>query len=121
MTTSAPSYSPRYGLAFSRFIAPAQQTPAAWRLLLGFLLILAIYALGIAQLVFGAVLVTGMDSASFMASIQIPKTPATTYFVLATFIPLLIGVFTAAAVLHGRGPATLIGPAAKTVRHFGIA
>ena len=121
MTAPAPTYSHRHNLAFSRFILPAERAPQAWKLLLGIVLILVIYALGIAQLVFGAVLITGTSADVFMSMIQVPKTPGTTYFVLATFIPLLIGIFTAAAVIHGRGPMSLIGPPGKTLRHFGVA
>lgn len=108
-------------LAFARYIAPAERYPQAWRLFLGLLLILAIYALGIAQLVFFATLFTGMDTGTFMSMLAAPKTPATTFFVLATFVPLLVGVFTAVAVLHGRSPATLFGPPAKVMREAGIA
>ena len=121
MTAPAPTYSHRHNLAFSRFILPAERAPQAWKLLLGIVLILVIYALGIAQLVFGAVLITGTSADVFMSMIQVPKTPGTTYFVLATFIPLLIGIFTAAAVIHGRGPMSLICPPGKTLRHFGVA
>lgn len=111
----------RYPLAFARFIAPARRYPQAWRLLLGLVLTAVVYALGVAQLILLALLVTGGEFQVFLTTLTTPKTPGNVLFLLSTFLPMMIGVFTAAAVLHNRGPGTLIGPAAKVLREGGIA
>ncbi len=97
---------------FQQYVAPARARPAVWRTALGVCLCLAVYA-AINGAVFAALAVMlgpgGLDGAVAGDAAQAGATPWTALALLATFVPLALGVVLAAAVLHRRGPETLLG------------
>ncbi len=108
--------------AHESFVAPARARPQIWRLLAGFVLILAVYAACIAVVFAGLVAVSGFDGAQgWMARMGGEGTPNSTLLVLATFIGMGLGPLLAARLLHKRGWLTPFGALRRGVRDFGIA
>ncbi len=104
---------------FEAMIGPARLYPQFWRLILGILLILFCYLGGVALLAGLAFAAMGpFEFMQMMPKLQQPAEPLPTLALLATFVPLLLGVVVAAAALHFRGPGTLIGPRDETLRGF---
>jgi hypothetical protein len=108
--------------AHDAFIAPARARAQLWRLILGLLLILVIYAAGIAA-IFGALVASsGLDGAQgWMARMAAADTPTSTLLVLATFLGMGLGPLLVARFLHRRSFGSVIGPRARTLRDFAIA
>ncbi len=108
--------------AFDAFVAPARRRPQVWRLCLGCVLMAAVALLWVAATFGGIVLAAGPDrAAALLRGMLSPETPTGTLLLLSTFLGMALAPVLAARLLHGRGPATLFGPAARTVRHFGVA
>ncbi len=105
--------------AFDAFVAPARRRPQIWRLLLGCLLMAVIVLTWVAGL-FGAIAaVAGAEAAAdLMRRMLAADAPTGTLLLLATFIGMAIAPMAAARLLHGRGPRTLWGPAARLGRDF---
>lgn len=102
-------HSRRYpGLA--RFALPAQPRAEIWRSLIGLVLIVALYAgvmlgaLGLVWLMLGAV-----PFASVLAQIARAGSPAGVVMVLASFVPMALGVLAVTRWLHKRLVASLFG------------
>ena len=108
--------------AHQPFVAPARARAALWRLLIGLVVILLVYALCIAGL-FGILIATsGLEGANaWMGRMANADTPTAALLVLATFIGMGLGPMLAARLLHGRAMATLFGSRARLVRDFAIA
>lgn len=102
--------------AYETLIAPARDKPESWRLAVGVVLGVGLYAgLGIGyfqlgKFLFGANWVIDAARAA-------PGTPLQILFLLGTFSTMVIGVL-AAAALHGRTLRDLIGGYARTMRMF---
>lgn len=96
---------------FERFIAPARDRAALWRLALGLLVAAAVY-IGLNAVAAGmATLLAGPQGAERLGrSLAAAETPAAALALLASFVPMLVGVAAAAWLCHGRGPASLLGP-----------
>ena len=100
--------------AFAQFVAPARLRPALWRLLLGLVLTVGIYAsVVIAAFSLAPVMVTDLAWSG--------TTPLSLSLMMGTFAGAIVGVFLAVRLLHARSPATLFGPRARVIRHFGLA
>lgn len=108
--------------AHIEFVAPARTHPQIWRLLLGLLLAMVIYGLGIA-LVFGVIfLVSGPQGMEQWASEMVEATgPTGTLLVMATFVGMALGPMIAVLVFHRRRIRSLFGPLPRVLRHFLIA
>jgi len=108
--------------AHADFIAPARAYPQVWRLLVGLLLSVTVYALGFVLLGGVFVAMFGLDAAQAeLARVFNSERPFGTLLILATFLGMALGPLLAARLLHKRRAATVFGPARKTLRDFGIA
>lgn len=99
---------------FEASLAEAKLYPALWRLLLGIGLVLLLWFGTGALILAGAVgIVASRDGAfgimPWVQGLSTPDTPFQVVVVLLTFAGLYIGVLTAAAALHFRGPRSLFG------------
>lgn len=108
--------------AHAQFVAPARARPEIWRLLVGLLMIGAVYALGIALVFIGILLVAGPEGAEqWMAEMLAATAPTGTLLLLATFAGMAIGPMVAVAAFHDRSVRSLFGPLPRGLRHFGVA
>lgn len=95
---------------FDRFVAPARVRPALWRLLCGLVLVALVQAVILGAVFGGLVLLTGTDRAGmWMAKLAVASTPTSALALLATFVPLLVGVALAARLLHRRTLKSVLG------------
>ena len=101
--------------AHEQLVAAARARPELWRLLLG-LGMIAGFTLA-CNILFGGVL-RGMGPAAFELVAAQGRTPASMLVLLASFGFLALGTALAALQLHGRGFASLIGPAGPVLRDF---
>ncbi|MBM9593208.1 CPBP family intramembrane glutamic endopeptidase [Roseitranquillus sediminis] len=105
--------------AFEAFVAPARRQPQLWRLLLGFVAMLAVYALSLAGFFGGLAFLHGRERALELASRLVePDAPALALLLLATFAGMAAAPVVVARVLHGRGAGTLFGRAPRVLRDF---
>jgi len=108
--------------AHADFIAPARARPQIWRLLLGVLLVLAVYGLGFVALGGIFVAIYGLDTAqSELGRVFLSENPTGTLLILATFLGMALGPLLAARLLHKRSFGSVFGPARRLWRDFGIA
>lgn len=107
--------------AFETFIAPARATSAIWRLLCGLVVLLLLYVIGNGFPLFLFAMRQGTDATELLlAKLSVASTPDTVLIVLATFLPLILGIFAAAKLLHKRKVGTLFGNRTRAFRHFWI-
>lgn len=112
---SGPPSRPR----FERFVEPARKRPAIWRILVGLLLVLVVYALGVFAVIGGAVVLTAPEEPMFwIAGLIEGDRPGGLLILLLTFAGMAIGPALAVRWLHARSVATLIGPASRALRDF---
>ncbi|MFG5381590.1 CPBP family intramembrane glutamic endopeptidase [Yoonia sp. R2-816] len=97
---------------FEQFIAPARRKPAVWRIIVGFVLIAAVYI---------GVVAAALGTLSFLDEFDPESGAASLGFLLATFSGATLGVWAAVKWLHGRSFGTVIGPLRPALRHFGVA
>ena len=104
---------------FNAYIGPARLYPQIWRLLLGILLILFVYS-GFIALVFwaGFAYATPFGFLSWANGVMTTQGPVPTLIMLFTFTGMALGAIIAAPACHMRGPGTLFGPFAITLRGF---
>ncbi|PHQ99688.1 MAG: hypothetical protein COB39_02425 [Marinosulfonomonas sp.] len=104
---------------FEAYIAPARLYPQIWRLVLGIALILFIY-LGFMGLVFwgGFAYATPFKFLSWANAVMTTQGAVPTLIMLFTFTGMALGPIIAAPACHMRGPGTLFGPLATTMRGF---
>ena len=104
---------------FNAYIAPARLYPQIWRLLLGIMLILFIYA-GFVGLVFwaGFAYATPFGFLSWANGVLTVQGAVPTLIMLFTFTGMALGAIIAAPACHMRGPGTLFGPFADALRGF---
>ncbi|WP_224816535.1 CPBP family intramembrane glutamic endopeptidase [Hasllibacter sp. MH4015] len=108
--------------AHDPFVAPARARPQIWRIIIGLIMVAAVYALGIAVVFGGIFVAAGPDGAErWMAEMINATGPTGTLLVLATFIGMAVGPMVAVSAFHDRSPATLFGAMPRTARHFLIA
>jgi membrane protease YdiL (CAAX protease family) len=107
--------------AHAEFVAPAVPRASLWRLLAGLLLVVVVYALGIAAIFVVLIAVSGVDGANmWMGRMATAGTPTSTLLVLATFLGMGLGPMLAARWLHRRSIGSLFGPTKPLLRHFAI-
>ncbi len=106
---------------FRAYIAPARLYPQIWRLLLGILLIVFVYA-GFTALVLAGAFAATMPFGffPFLSELAHPARPVPTLVLLFTFAGFGLGALIAAPACHYRSPATLFGPLDETLRGFFI-
>ena len=106
---------------FARFVAPARARPALWRLGVGCVVAVAVYLglnLGVSA---GLAALAGPGAAQgWGARLAEAATPGATLVLLATFLPMALGVILAARLLHRRNAGSLFGPAGATARGFAL-
>lgn len=103
-------------------VAPARVRPQIWRILLGLVIVAAVYGLGIALIFGGIFALAGPEGAEAWVAEMVAATgPTGTLLLLATFIGMAIGPMVAAVVLHRRRILSLFGPVPRGLRHFAIA
>ena len=103
-----------------RFVAPARDRCALWRLVLGSALIVAIYALWIAAVLL-ALWWLGGDPAGLLAAVATPSAPGPTLILFLTFVGMAGAPMIVARLLHRRRAASLFGPAPRVLRDFVVA
>jgi len=107
---------------FDRYITPARQHPQIWRLVLGMVIIVAVYLIGIATIFATIRLASSAQRALELATkITEATTPVGMFLLFASFLGATIGVFIATRLLHKRSIASLFGPRVKTLRDFTLA
>lgn len=107
---------------FTRFVDPARARPQIWRLVLGLVIAIAVYALVAVGLFWVVWLKTDADPYYlWVDDILRADTPFSMVIVLATFIGMALGPMVAARVLHKRRAGTLFGPAVRTMQDFATA
>lgn len=107
---------------FEAYIGPARLYPQLWRLLLGVVLILFIYAATTGLIFWGLFAAVGpMGFFAWMTDVVSMNLPVPTLIVLTTFAGLALGPILAAPVCHLRPPSTLFGPLGDTLRGFALA
>ncbi|MEJ6393097.1 CPBP family intramembrane glutamic endopeptidase [Gymnodinialimonas sp. 2305UL16-5] len=108
--------------AHDDFVAPARIHAKIWQLVVGFLLILWIYAMGIGLVLLGVLVVSGAEGVQrWFAEMMEATGPTGTLLLLATFIGMAAGPMIVAKLLHSRPVGSLFGPIPRTMRHFLIA
>lgn len=119
------------------YAAPARARPQVWRLIAGLVLVLAVHALVLVVIVLAALVISGVDvvgaftgtdgpaaeqiGAEIARVIDGDSSPTAVLLILFTFVGMVLGVFLAAELLHGRWPGTLFGPRPRLLRHFILA
>ncbi len=112
-------------MSYARYqpvIDQARGKHALWRLLLGLVLVVIVSA----GWTLGILAIVALRSGTpFSEAIEILPflglTPSGTALFLFLYVGLGYGSLIAAQALHGRGPRSIIGPPARTLRHFVIA
>ena len=108
---------------FEASLVEARAYPELWRLALGIGLTLLLWLGTTALILAAAAAIVGAQTGPFgvmpwLTGLATPDTPGKVFALLATFFGLFVGALTATAALHGRGPATLLGPWPEWRRGF---
>ena len=103
--------------AFEAFIAPARHYPEIWRILVGFTVAITVYLLPILLIFTGIGLLYPGLVYEVQTALEAPDTPRAMFVLLATFLFMGLGAV-AAAGIHRRGLASLIGPFRPACRQF---
>ncbi|QEW23041.1 CAAX amino terminal protease self- immunity [Marinibacterium anthonyi] len=106
--------------ALGDFVAPARTRPELWRLGVGLVVIVGVgLALNMALAAVLSTLAPGFWRTEIAsAGGHIGTTPGALVMLLGTFSFFALGAVLAARLLHGRGPATLIGPLRRAWAQF---
>ncbi|WP_425050879.1 lysostaphin resistance A-like protein [Psychromarinibacter sp. S121] len=105
---------------FEDYVAPARTRPEVWRLVLGLLLGLGVYAGGLVLYFSLLGAVVGVPSASWLVDVATrSERPFGTLVLLGSFAAMVAGPLLMAPMLHQRGIGTLIGPLRQALRDFG--
>ncbi|MCC6001914.1 MAG: CPBP family intramembrane metalloprotease [Pararhodobacter sp.] len=105
--------------AFQSFIAPARAYPQLWRLVLGLMVIGAVYAGWMGMMGVGLWLAAGGEGLEErLEAVARGDTPWHLILLLATFPGMALGVWVAVRFLHWRGWCSLFGRPAVVLRDF---
>lgn len=108
-----------YSGRFQAFIAPARERPAIWRLAVGLALIAVCYlGLNLGAYALLAAIAGRHAAADAAVGMATASTPAAALILLATFVPLILGVFLATWIVHRVSPLTLFGPLERLLPDF---
>lgn len=104
---------------FDRFVDPARKRPQIWRLIVGIILIAAIYLAGVTAL-FGIIrLIVGPELImSWTDRVIAAETPTATLLLMTSFAGMALGPVLAVRLMHNRGAGSLFGPSARVLRDF---
>ena len=108
------------GRGFDAYVAPVRPQQQVWRTIVGFVLIIALYALLTIAVVVVAWAVSPVADRPvlfFAQSLDPPDTPYKTITLMFTFTGMIAGVWVAAR-LQRRRFRTVFGPAARVLRDF---
>ena len=104
---------------FERFVAPARARPALWRLVLGTVLIGAVWAgLAIALIAGIGLSIPPAEQPAFIENLRTGATPEAVLLLMLTFAGLALGPMLAARFLHARPLLSVIGPLGRLARDF---
>ena len=104
---------------FAAYIAPAQPRAQIWRTVVGLFVTAVVYlALIAAGFAIHTVLFGPSQTRDLLASMAVSSTPRTLLLVLATFLPMIIGLALACRWLHKRRLGSLIGSGPRALRDF---
>lgn len=108
---------------YDAYLRPARDRSQLWRLALGVMLAVAIYLAWVLATVFGSwrLIAPEMPPTLWMMDRLRTDTADGTLVILATFGGMALGAIAAGRWLHGRGLSHLLGPCARTLRHFTVA
>lgn len=108
--------------AHIEFIAPARARAQLWRTLVGLVLAMVVYGIGIAGVFLAIYLLSGPEGFDAWGAEMANATgPTGTLLILATFIGMALGPMVAVLLLHRRSIGSLFGPLPRTLRHFLVA
>ena len=111
---------PADSTAFEDYVAPARARPELWRLILGLVLGLGVYAGGLVLYFSLLGSAMGVASTSWLVDVATrAERPFGTLVLLGSFIAMAAAPMLLAPVLHQRRIATLIGPLRQAARDFG--
>ncbi|MCB2127644.1 MAG: CPBP family intramembrane metalloprotease [Rhodobacteraceae bacterium] len=100
------------------FVAPARARAEIWRLLLGIVLIVAIYLGALFLFGLGLSRAFGAHVANeILARMERADTPGSALLLLYSFLAMAIGPMVAVRLLHKRSAATLFGPSIAAAAH----
>jgi len=102
---------------FEQFIDPARHYPEFWRIVVGLLVALAVYLLPVMAIFAGMTVLFPQQVGTFLENPDSIDTPEQMLFLLATFLFMGLAAVAAAAV-HRRGLASMIGPFRPACRNF---
>lgn len=95
---------------FARLIQPARTRPAIWRLVVGLVIVALVQGLSLLAIFGGLAVLAGQEAAGlWLAKLAVASTPASALAVLATFVPLLGGVWLALRLMHKRSLRSAMG------------
>jgi len=104
---------------FRAFISPARPRAQIWRSGLGLILILLIYLASLALALGAYSLLYGLErSEALIYSLGVADAPLMLLAVLASFLPIWLGLAIICPWLHKRSFSTLLGPGARVLRDF---
>jgi len=107
--------------AFARYIAPARSHPQVWRLVLGLVIVLAVYLLWVIIMGGGIWLAVGSEGfVRLMPDLAQGSSPATLIWLLFTFTGMGLGTFAAVRLVHKRSARSLFGRAPVVLRDFAL-
>ena len=107
---------------FRRFIAPARRRAQLWRLILGIVVMAAVYLAGVTIVLAVIWLAVGTaDWSGWAVEMVTAATAVGTLLLLASFIGMALAPMVAARLVHRRTLRSLFGPAVTVVRDFCVA
>ena len=107
---------------FRRFVAPARRRAQIWRLILGVVVMTAVYLAGVTVILVAIWLGVGNRAWSGWAVEMVAAvTPVGALLLLASFIGMALAPMVAVRLVHKRSVRSLFGPAVTVIRDFVVA
>ncbi|MGR3344939.1 MAG: CPBP family intramembrane glutamic endopeptidase [Paracoccaceae bacterium] len=107
---------------FRRFIAPARRRAQIWRLVLGVVVMTAVYLAGVTVILVAIWIGVGSHNwPGWAVEMVNAATPVGTLLLLASFIGMVLAPMVAVRLVHQRSVRSLFGPAVTVIRDFCIA
>ncbi|MEE9388126.1 MAG: type II CAAX endopeptidase family protein [Paracoccaceae bacterium] len=105
---------------FDAYVEPAKPHAQIWRLVLGFVVIVAVYLLFVVLIFATLYSVFGDQAGQFADETAEANTPTGMFILFASFAGAVFGTFLAVRVVHKRSPKTLFGPRARVLNDFAV-